>query len=49
MSAIHELQPNALWRHFSAICDIPHPSHHEEQIREHLIGFAKAPRPELYN
>ena len=42
MRAIHELQPNALWQHFSAICDIPHPSFHEEQIREHLIGFAKA-------
>ncbi|WP_238593737.1 beta-Ala-His dipeptidase [Endozoicomonas atrinae] len=41
MSAIHELQPHALWQHFSAICDIPHPSFHEEQIREHLIGFAK--------
>lgn len=41
MSAIHELQPRALWQHFSAICDIPHPSFHEEQIREHLIGFAK--------
>jgi len=42
MRAIHELQPNALWQHFSAICDIPHPSFHEEQIREHLIGFARA-------
>ena len=42
MRAIHELLPNALWQHFSAICDIPHPSFHEEQIRDHLIGFAKA-------
>ncbi|USE36527.1 aminoacyl-histidine dipeptidase [Endozoicomonas sp. SCSIO W0465] len=41
MSAIHELQPHALWQYFSAICDIPHPSFHEEQIREYLIGFAK--------
>lgn len=42
MRTIHELLPNALWQHFSAICDIPHPSFHEEQIRDHLIGFAKA-------
>lgn len=42
MSAIHPLQPQALWQHFAAICDIPHPSFHEDQIREHLIGFAKA-------
>ena len=42
MHAIHELLPNALWQHFAAICDIPHPSFHEEQIRDHLIGFAKA-------
>ncbi|WP_299729474.1 aminoacyl-histidine dipeptidase [uncultured Endozoicomonas sp.] len=42
MSAIHELQPHALWQHFAAICDIPHPSFHEDEIREHLIGFAKA-------
>ena len=42
MSSISELQPTALWQHFAAICDIPHPSEHEEQIREHLIGFAQA-------
>ena len=42
MSSISELRPTALWQHFAAICDIPHPSYHEEQIREHLIGFAQA-------
>ena len=40
MSDLHQLQPTSLWQHFSAICDIPHPSFHEDQIREHLIGFA---------
>ncbi len=41
MSTIDELRPQALWRNFRAICGIPHPSFHEEQIREYLIGFAK--------
>ena len=41
MSAIDELWPQALWRHFHEICNIPHPSFHEEQIREYLIAFAK--------
>ena len=41
MSTLHQLQPTALWQHFAAICDIPHPSFHEEQILEHLIGFAR--------
>ncbi len=41
MSSLHELLPNAIWQHFSAICDIPHPSFHEQQILDHLIGFAR--------
>ena len=40
MSALHQLQPASIWQHFAAICDIPHPSFHEDQIREHLVGFA---------
>ena len=36
------LNPSSLWRHFEAICQIPHPSHHEEQLREYIINFAKS-------
>lgn len=35
------LKPEAVWRHFSEICAIPHPSYHEELIREYIVGFAK--------
>jgi dipeptidase D len=38
---IKNLQPEAVWRHFAAICAIPHPSHHEEKIREYVVSFAK--------
>ena len=40
MSVLGKLQPTALWHHFEAICQIPHPSGKEEEIRDHLIGFA---------
>ena len=31
-SEIETLQPEAVWRHFSAICKIPRPSGHLEKI-----------------
>lgn len=31
------LQPEPVWRHFDAICAIPHPSRHEDAIRRHLV------------
>ena len=34
--------PALVWKHFAAICNIPHPSHHEEKIREYVVDFAKA-------
>ena len=36
------LKPALVWKHFAAICNIPHPSHHEEKIREYVVDFAKA-------
>ena len=36
------LAPALVWKHFAAICSIPHPSHHEEKIREYVVDFAKA-------
>lgn len=38
---LKKLVPAALWTRFSEICEIPHPSHHEERIREYLVKFAK--------
>ncbi|MBQ9137329.1 MAG: aminoacyl-histidine dipeptidase [Alistipes sp.] len=36
------LKPALVWKHFAAICNIPHPSHHEEQIRQYIVEFAKS-------
>lgn len=36
-----KLKPELLWKRFSEICNIPHPSHHEEKIREYIVKFAK--------
>jgi dipeptidase D len=35
------LQPQALWQHFYAITQLPHPSGHTERIRQFLIRFAQ--------
>ncbi len=34
------LKPALVWKHFLAICEIPHPSFHEEKIRQYIIDFA---------
>lgn len=39
---IRDLQPQELWRNFHRICQVPHPSHHLEQITEMLVGFGKS-------
>ena len=36
------LAPALVWKHFAAICNIPHPSHHEEKIRQYVVDFAEA-------
>jgi dipeptidase D len=38
---IKELNPKALWGHFAEICNIPHPSHHEAEIRKFIAAFAE--------
>ena len=35
------LKPTALWKNFEDICKIPHPSKHEEKIREFVLSWAK--------
>ena len=41
MKEITELEPKALWKQFAKVCSIPHPSKHEEKIRQYVIGFAE--------
>jgi dipeptidase D len=36
------LKPEAIWKHFEEICEIPHPSKHEQKMVEYVINFAKA-------
>ena len=43
---LKKLSPSALWSRFSDICQIPHPSKHEEQIRKYLVDFAKSQKLE---
>ena len=41
MSDILDLEPRRVWKHFHALTRIPHPSGHEEQMREFLVGFGR--------
>lgn len=36
----HYLKPALVWKHFAEICNIPHPSHSEDKIRQYLVDFA---------
>jgi dipeptidase D len=38
---ILSLSPALIWKHFYAISQIPHPSGHEEQIRQYVLDFAR--------
>jgi len=41
MKKLSVLEPKELWMYFEDICAIPRPSKKEEQIRNHIIEFAK--------
>lgn len=41
MSELSQLSPQPLWDIFAKICSIPHPSYHEEQLAEYIVGWAK--------
>ena len=41
MSELSQLSPQPLWDIFAKICSIPHPSHHEEELAQHIMGWAK--------
>lgn len=42
MSEISSLAPQQLWQWFDKICEIPHPSYHEEQLAEFIVNWAKS-------
>ena len=35
------LKPEAVWKHFAEICNIPHPSHEEDAIRAYIVKWAE--------
>ena len=39
---ITDLNPQAIWKHFAAICNIPHPSGHTEAIADYLLGVGSS-------
>ncbi|MBR4995084.1 MAG: aminoacyl-histidine dipeptidase [Alistipes sp.] len=39
---LSSLNPALVWKHFAEICNIPHPSHSEERIRQYVVDFAVA-------
>ena len=39
------LSPALVWKHFAAICNIPHPSHHEEKIRQYVVDNVYVRKP----
>ncbi len=41
MSEISELKPNALWKIFEDMCQIPRPSKNEDKIQEFAMNFGK--------
>ncbi|MBE2894843.1 aminoacyl-histidine dipeptidase [Spirabiliibacterium falconis] len=40
MQNITDLQPTRLWQWFQQVCDIPHPSLHEEKLAEFIVNWA---------
>ena len=41
MSTILDLAPQAVWKHFHALTQIPRPSGHVEKVSEYLVNWAK--------
>lgn len=40
MGILSKLEPGHVWEHFENICNIPHPSCHEEKVAEYIISRA---------
>lgn len=40
-NVLNGLKPEAIWNHFEDICQIPHPSKHEQKMIDYVVNFAK--------
>jgi dipeptidase D len=40
MGILSKLEPGHVWEHFENICNIPHPSYHEEKVAAYIISQA---------
>lgn len=45
---LSSLTPKSIWTIFNQICQIPHPSHHEEMISQFIIDFATSHKIECH-
>lgn len=41
MGILSHLEPGHVWEHFENICNIPHPSYHEEKVAQYIISQAE--------
>lgn len=41
MNSLKSLKPASVFHYFEEICSIPHTSHHEKQLSDHCVRFAK--------
>ncbi len=48
MAVLDSCKPERVFHYFEEICQIPHPSYHEEKISAYLVDFAKAHNLEYY-
>ena len=48
MAVLSGQKPERVFHYFEEICNIPHPSYHEEKISAYLVDFAKAHNLEYY-
>ena len=48
MAVLSNCKPERVFHYFEEICNIPHPSYHEEKISAYLVEFAKAHNLEYY-
>lgn len=48
MAVLENCKPERVFHYFEEICNIPHPSYHEEKISNYLVDFAKAHGLEYY-
>jgi len=40
LSQLSQLQPQVVWNHFSELCKIPRPSHHEQGVIDYIVKLA---------